>query len=757
MSARTVSEWLRAQSPGFLTDLLMARPDLAVPVPADLASLASRASTPPSARRAMEELTAFELEVLEAVAGAHLTNQSTDAKAIADAIGATKALTTEALSRLSDLVLIWGEPSRPLTGVLTTLPYGQPVREVMGPIAEERYGPAELEKVLSQLPPDELEVLRALRSHPVGTVRQPPRGRPGKPGDTVDESLPPTERLFARGLLAPLGGTTVQMPADVGVALRRFDKRGKELVRPVTLTGTPIEIRSVDSAAAIEAAEAVRRVTTILEAWGADPPAVLRTGGLGVRELKSAAKIADVDEATASILVEVAFAAGLIGPSDDVTPTWRPTPTFDAWRVQPLSVRWVGLADAWLDTDRVASRAGRKDAAGKSPNTLAPGIESVAARRVRRDSLEVLGEAAPGTPASATDISDVLSWRLPLRQSRFGIDLVTDTLAEAAILGVTGRGALTSFSRLILEGAKANETANLLDELMPPEVEHLVIQADLSALAPGPLSPEVHRELVLLADMESSGAASLWRFSAESVRRAFDAGRTAAEVHEFLARVSSTPVPQALTYLVDDVSRRHGALRAGGCGAYVRTDDATLLTEVVASARTSSLGLRLVAPTVAVTQANSSRLLEVLRSAGYAPMAEAADGAVLIGRSDLLRSPNPRRSPRASVRGLAREQAIATATRILEGDTSVQATVAKVGERLTDRSSAATLAFLHEALAEKRSVWIGFVGRDGLSKDGVYTPVFIGGGRVLANDGRTDHVLPLHLITGVAPLETERR
>ena len=97
------------------------------------------------------------------------------------------------------------------------------------------------------------------------------------------------------------------------------------------------------------------------------------------------------------------------------------------------------------------------------------------------------------------------------------------------------------------------------------------------------------------------------------------------------------------------------------------------------------------------------------------------------------------------------------ATRIPEGDTASQLSGGKVGTRLTDRSSAATLAFLHEALAEKKSVWIGFVGRDGLSKDGVYTPVFVGGGRVLANDGRTDHVLPLHLITGVAPLETEPR
>ena len=69
--------------------------------------------------------------------------------------------------------------------------------------------------------------------------------------------------------------------------------------------------------------------------------------------------------------------------------------------------------------------------------------------------------------------------------------------------------------------------------------------------------------LAMLADVESSGGATVYRFTESSVRRALDAGRSASECHAFLAAVSRTAVPQPLTYLIDDVARRHGRLRVG--------------------------------------------------------------------------------------------------------------------------------------------------------------------------------------------------
>jgi len=45
-----------------------------------------------------------------------------------------------------------------------------------------------------------------------------------------------------------------------------------------------------------------------------------------------------------------------------------------------------------------------------------------------------------------------------------------------------------------------------LTTLLPQEVDHVLIQADLTAVAPGPLEQDFARRLALLADVESRGA-----------------------------------------------------------------------------------------------------------------------------------------------------------------------------------------------------------------------------------------------------------
>ena len=54
--------------------------------------------------------------------------------------------------------------------------------------------------------------------------------------------------------------------------------------------------------------------------------------------------------------------------------------------------------------------------------------------------------------------------------------------------------------------------------------------------------------------------------------------------------VSRTPVPQPLTYLIDDVARRHGLLRVGAAGTYLRCDDPAVLDELMAGRGTSRYG-----------------------------------------------------------------------------------------------------------------------------------------------------------------------
>jgi hypothetical protein len=82
-------------------------------------------------------------------------------------------------------------------------------------------------------------------------------------------------------------------------------------------------------------------------------------------------------------------------------------------------------------------------------------------------------------------------------------------------------------------------------------------------VVPGPLQRELADELGAVATVESAGAAMVYRVSEQSIRHALDTGRSADALHTFFERSSKTPVPQGLTYLINDVARRHGQLRVG--------------------------------------------------------------------------------------------------------------------------------------------------------------------------------------------------
>ncbi|WP_163008931.1 helicase-associated domain-containing protein, partial [Streptomyces sp. S5] len=155
--------------------------------------------------------------------------------------------------------------------------------------------------------------------------------------------------------------------------------------------------------------------------------------------------------------------------------------------------------------------------------------------------------------------------------------------------------------------------AALLAPLLPEPLDHVLLQADLTAVAPGPLVRPLAEALGVLADVESKGGATVYRFTPGSVRRALDAGRSATELHAFLDRHSRTPVPQPLTYLIDDVARRHGLLRVGAASSYVRCDDESVLDEILADRRATALRLRRLAPTVVAAQADPRTLIEGLK------------------------------------------------------------------------------------------------------------------------------------------------
>ncbi|MFD8911190.1 helicase-associated domain-containing protein [Streptomyces sp. NPDC059575] len=311
------------------------------------------------------------------------------------------------------------------------------------------------------------------------------------------------------------------------------------------------------------------------------------------------------------------------------------------------------------------------------------------------------------------------------------------------------------------QAAATSAAARLLAPLLPEPLDHVLLQADLTAVAPGPLRRPLADVLGVLADVESKGGATVYRFTPGSVRRALDAGQTAVGLHAFLAEHSRTPVPQPLAYLIDDVARRHGHLRVGAASSYVRCDDDAVLNEILADKRAAALRLRRIAPTVLAAPCDPATLLEGLRGMGYAPAAESADGDVLIARADAHRTP-PRTAPdpvpdgppppdatllTAAIRAIRAGDLAATAPRKSTG-------TELAGGELPRTTPADTLATLQAAVLTGDTVWIGYVNAEGAASQRVVAPVRVEGGFVTAYDHTADEVrtYPLHRITGVAEL-----
>jgi Helicase conserved C-terminal domain len=329
------------------------------------------------------------------------------------------------------------------------------------------------------------------------------------------------------------------------------------------------------------------------------------------------------------LLTEVARAAGLLAVSSWTDGEWLPSCAFDAWRETPCADRWITLVSAWLATTRVPGLVGARDEGGRLLNALGSGLDRMDAPRVRARVLGELAATAPGTSVRTGAMLRRLTWLSPRRPSTHQAMLAETALREAAMLGLTGLGALAAHGRAAAAGG-LKEATDVLALILPEPVGHVLLQADLTAVAPGPLTAELARELSLAADVESTGGATVYRFSAGSVRRAMDAGRTGNGLLAMLTERSPTPVPQPLRYLIEDMAHRHGRIRVGTASAYIRCDDPAVIAEIAADRRAAALRLRRLAPTVLASSSRRGDVLTMLRKLGYAPAAESADGSVEI-------------------------------------------------------------------------------------------------------------------------------
>lgn len=810
---RALSKELEARSDDSLRALFAARPDLISPMAPDFAALAARASARVSVQRALERLNKPEMQVLETL---HLSTNADTGHSISAAglkkviAGSTLSALDPILAKLQELALIHradppaGSPAtssrqrfylpvgslkdvigiypaglgRSYTELVRLQPaFAQRVVQLVAELHQSGAGihpastpmdaalalqrwtstPENLRSILATAPERTVGLLDKFGSWAMGAVPQAQR-RASVTHESHD--VGPIDWLLARGLLVPLDAGHVELPHSVGLALR-----GGAIVDDFTLTPPAPELGHTSAAlrrnAAMGAiAEILRLAGELLFAVREQPLATLRSGGVGVRELRRLAESIRMGVHETAVLLELCAMAGLLRLDVDSS-TWVQPPSLE-WLTLPREEQWLWMVNAWLASERAPSLVGQpltgpsttahQGAAGTTINALSAEAQRPDAPVVRRRVLEILNEltveaAAPDGKAPVLDARAVMQraeWSQPRMSRRFS-SLVRGILEEATLLGLMGSGALTQLGAAIAE-ARPEQAMTILGEHLPAAVNHILLQADLTAVAPGYLAPELSETLLLMADAEGQGPASIYRFSAVTIRRALDAGQDAESLLAFLREHSATDVPQPLAYLVQDTASRHGRLRIGTSASFIQSDDETAISDLLAEARTSVLSLVRIAPTVLTSSASPKETARVLRELGLSPAVQEAEPAVV------------RFKRTTAVPGSARP--VYTAPRTAPPDDDVDAQLLVLRQHRGVRSEAGGeastqlgLETLQTAIRLKQAVTMNVVDSLGNANTETVVPVSVSGGRVRVFDPAkdTERVLSIHRIIDVEP------
>ncbi|MFZ9641366.1 MAG: helicase-associated domain-containing protein [Candidatus Nanopelagicaceae bacterium] len=714
---------LRARTDEELHSLFTYRPDLITPVPGDIAALATRATSGPSLVRAIEGLNQWQFAVLEACMALAEPFTSTQI------VKATEKGAEKVVTELYERGLIYKDEDgfrvpRAIHDFIGQSPAG------LGPVSIAKL---DLKK-LKDAPKPALDLLAKLTwGSAKGTVSD------------IRKRGTPIAWLIENHFLIPMDQTTVVVPRELGLHLRGGKVHQSYLTTAPTISGDRRKQKDVDQAAIASISNVLRWCRELLNFWAEETPSVLQSGGLGVRDLRKCAEHLGVEEICAAFIAEICYLGGLVVADPDGR--ILPTTAFDMWQVKSPEEQWRELVTLWLLSSRVAGLIGKPES--KNINPLGFDLDRANAATIRKHTVHLLLENKELSP-EVSSAQKFVEWVYPNRRGgSLHSDIVEWTLRECDWLGITGQGALSSFGERFIN----DDDALKINEALPKPVDHILIQSDNTAIAPGPLAIDLDRHLSTFADIESRGGATVYRFSEASIRRGLDHGHSGDEIRTFLSKTSKTPMPQPLEYLISDVAKKHGRLKVGFANTYLRCEDEVIINQILKDKRLEHLRLRAIAPQVLVSELENSDVIEDLRSNGYFPTGENSSGAVLtsVGQMRAKSRPKPPRIIGELV--TPSETIMATAIRTLRAGERASAKKPHLRTDIPRTTANETLEILNKYLGEEVTLVIGYADTNGGVTQRVIDPVSISLGTLLARDhasGQLQH-FKIPRITGVVP------
>ncbi len=496
--------------------------------------------------------------------------------------------------------------------------------------------------------------------------------------------------------------------------------------------GSEVSMSEVDEVAGHQGLLSVALVGNLIDRAEDLELALTRDGALAQRAADAAAAAMGLPLWQLAMWLELCWASGLMGPTADGE-LLVPTVAGRVWAELESAAAWPVLVISWWHSQW--DWAAFTTAEEQRPAVLGEDHNASRISSVRQAWAHLLAEAAPG--GVVVNVADVLADRHPLWGAAQSEAMVAATAEQAELLGITGRGALSSMGRASQHWAAVDpaepiappELVATATDMLPAAVDHVLVQGDSTIVAPGPLVPALAQRLAAVAKVESTGGATVYRISVASIERALDRGWQGEEILEMLTAASITPLPQPVVYMVTDTAARHGRIRVGPATSTVVTSDPADLALVMAALASSPIGITAISETVAVSEVSQERLVMAIRDAGVA-VSLAGAGAALAPKV----APVPH--PPTAVSGLSDGylRGLAAALTTPPPDRDLHDVSAPDIARL---HPAMVQSVLLAAITERGRVWVKYADNAGRSTVRLVTPIELAGGVLHALDVMT--------------------
>jgi hypothetical protein len=510
------------------------------------------------------------------------------------------------------------------------------------------------------------------------------------------------------GVVSVYDAVTEQLEAWPSLGLPSPAQLIEQPAPPALEAVADADARFLDRAASERAFATTTAVGELVTEVSVQPARELAKGGIALPDSKRLAVAMGTELHIVPAMLAIAERSELVerGPHG-----WIPAENAAEWLELPIVERWLRLSGSWL-------------------STLPAEIRALLAERPHA--------------AWGEGLAQYLGWLFPA-----GGDWMRDRLTrysrDAELLGITAAGSTTGPGSALLTQGVAAARSRILP-LLPPEVDKVYVQHDLTIVAPGPLAASADARLRRIADVESRTLASSYRVTQSSLTRGLAGGETRESIREFLTELSLTGIPQPLEYLLVETANRYGALRVGpaddaalnalpGAKSRIRSNDATLIGAISVDQNLAPLALEPDGDKRLASRFEPDVVYWALTEARYPIVAENERGEIV-----------PVERPRPHAHNPAPET---------NDVAELLARVRRSGSSAPEEAGAAWIVRqLEVAIRNRTGVMVTVRMPDGSQVTYALEPAAVAGGRLRSRDRRADieRTLPLSHIVAVEPL-----